>query len=102
MVIICTCKKDKTTSDDSKIFSISKSITARQGGAIFAPDGSQIVIPANALQGDVTVSIQKSVPNLNSTATIKAASNFYKMGPNGSVFKLPIVLKTYNFPLIYL
>jgi hypothetical protein len=83
-----TSQPDAATADDSG-GGVTSQVVGAGGGTVSAPDGTQVVIPAGALQSDVTITIalNESAPALTQAQSVAPAHVF---GPEGQTFAKPV------------
>src|SRR5258706_1937219 len=63
------------------------------GGTVTVPNGPTLTIPAGALSGDTTITVE-TVPGATPSGAVSAV---YKFGPDGTTFAQPV---TVTFPVI--
>ena len=87
-------KSSKKEAEVTKVETVSKQISAEEGGKVESSDGkTSIEIPGGALDADTTITMTiRDSSYLPGKEDEKVISNIVELGPSGTIFKKPVVI----------
>ena len=94
---LASCDKKKSSKKEAevtKVETVSKEISAEEGGKVESSDGkTSIEIPGGALDADTTITMTiRDSSYLPGKEDEKVISNVVELGPSGTIFKKPVVI----------